>query len=83
MKKTLLIVGIVFIGVIVLVIALLPSILKAVGWHPDYVSETYDFSGKKALVIATNHDTLGDTGQATGVYHSSLTSLIMNSWMPA
>lgn len=73
MKRTLLIVGIALIGVIVLVIALLPSILRAIGWHPDYEKETYDFTGKKALVIATNHDTLDETGVATGVYGSELT----------
>lgn len=73
MKRTVLIVGIALVGIIVLVIALLPSILKAIGLHPDYEKETHDFTGKKALVIATNHDTLDETGEATGVYGSELT----------
>ena len=73
MNRTLVIVGIALVGIVVLMLALLPTILKAMGWHPDYEQTAYDFSGKKALVIATNIDTLGDTGRATGVYGSELT----------
>jgi putative intracellular protease/amidase len=72
MKRTLLISGIVLVGIIVLVLILLPSILKGLGYHPDYDRVDYDLEGKKALVIATSHDTLGDTGDATGVYSSEL-----------
>lgn len=52
---------------------LLPTILRAFGYHPHYDRVAYDLDGMRALVIATNVDTLGDTGRATGVYGSELT----------
>jgi putative intracellular protease/amidase len=67
------------VGVLVIVVALaaafLPQILSLVGLHPHYQRQDFDLAGKKALVIATNHDTLGDPedGVATGVYGSELT----------
>jgi putative intracellular protease/amidase len=73
MKKTLLIVGIVLAGAIALVLILLPQILSWIGIHPAYDRAEYDLEGRRALVIATNHDTLGDTGNATGVFGSELT----------
>jgi putative intracellular protease/amidase len=73
MKRTLLITAISLVGIIALVLILLPQILKGLGLHPDYARDEYDLKGKKALIIATNHDTLGDSGQATGVYGSELT----------
>lgn len=73
MKKTLLIIAIGLAGIIALVLILLPQILKGFGLHPDFAREEYDLNGKKALIIATNHDTLGDTGKATGVFGSELT----------
>jgi putative intracellular protease/amidase len=73
MRRTILITLISLAGIIVLVLILLPSILKGLGVHPDYAREEYDLKGKKALIIATNHDTLGDTGNATGVFASELT----------
>lgn len=72
MKRKILIIAIVFIGVVTLLLVLLPQILKGLGYHPDYERAAYDLQGKKALVIATSHDTLGDTGRATGVYGSEL-----------
>jgi putative intracellular protease/amidase len=69
----LLIVGIVLVGVIALILIFLPQILSWIGYHPAYDQAEYDLVGKKALVIATNHDTLGDTGNVTGVYGSELT----------
>lgn len=75
MNKTLLAVGGVLIGAVVLIAALLPQILSWIGLHPDYEREDYNLEGKRALIIATNHDTLGDPedGVATGVYGSELT----------
>lgn len=75
MKKTLLVVGIVLAGAIVLILALLPQILAVIGFHPNYEREEFNLEGKQALIIATNHDTLGDPedGVATGVYGSELT----------
>jgi putative intracellular protease/amidase len=75
MKKTSLAVGGVLIGAIVIIVALLPQILSWIGFHPHYDREEFDLEGNRALIIATNHDTLGDPedGVATGVYGSELT----------
>jgi putative intracellular protease/amidase len=75
MDKRLLIAGGVVVGAIVLIAALLPQILHWVGFHPAYERAEYDLEGRRALIIATNHDTLGDPedGVATGVYGSELT----------
>lgn len=51
----------------------LPAVLHAAGLHPDYERRPFDLAGRRALVIATNQDQLGDTGQATGVALSELT----------
>lgn len=74
-RNRLLIAGGILIGVIALIVAFLPQILNLIGLHPHYERQDFDLDGKKALVIATNHDTLGDPedGVATGVYGSELT----------
>jgi len=55
----------------------LPSILHALGFHPDYDGKVYDLTGKKALIVTTSHGMLnkpGETdGQATGVFASEMT----------
>ncbi|GAB4530399.1 MAG: type 1 glutamine amidotransferase domain-containing protein [Anaerolineae bacterium] len=55
--------------------AFLPQFLNLIGFHPPYDRVEYDLEGTRALIIATNHDTLGDPedGVATGVYGSELT----------
>jgi putative intracellular protease/amidase len=63
----------IIVGVIVILALLLPLILKALGYHPNYEKAEYDFKGKRALIITTSHDTLGETGKATGVYASEMT----------
>ena len=75
MKRNVLIAVGVLVGVAALAAALLPQILSLVGFHPHYERQDFDLAGEKALVIATNHDTLGDPedGVATGVYGSELT----------
>ena len=73
MKKTILVVGIVLVGIVALLLILLPSIVEALGFHPDYEREEFNLEGRRALIIATNHDTLGESGRATGVYGSELT----------
>ena len=75
MKKTLLIAGIVLLGAIVPLLILLPQFLNWIGLHPAYERTEYDLQGRRVLIIATNHDTLGDPedGVATGVYGSELT----------
>ena len=73
MRTVLIIVG----GVIVVLGALViagPSIIKALGVHPDYTGPKYELPGGKALIIATNHDELGDDGTKTGVFGSELTA---------
>jgi putative intracellular protease/amidase len=62
-------------GVVALIIAFLPQILNLIGLHPHYDRVEYNLEGRRALIIATNHDTLGDpeNGVATGVYGSELT----------
>ena len=73
MNKTLLITLLVLAGIIALILVLLRNILSALGFHPAYDRAEHDLDGHKELIIATNHDTLGDTGKATGVYGSELT----------
>lgn len=75
MKKILLITGSVVVSAAALFALFLPPILRAVGFHPHYEREAYNLEGKRALIIATNHDTLGDPadGVETGVYGSELT----------
>ncbi|MBN2044425.1 MAG: type 1 glutamine amidotransferase domain-containing protein [Anaerolineales bacterium] len=72
MNRTLLIAGIV-VTIIAMVLIMLPQILSSIGLHPTYDRLEYDLAGKKALIIATNEDTLGESGKATGVYGSELT----------
>ena len=73
MKKKLMIIGAIFIILFIILAITLPTILKLVGFHPDYERAEYKLQGKKALVITTSHDTLGDSGKATGVYGSEMT----------
>ena len=54
-------------------LVLLPKILHKLGLHPAYEKEVYDFTGKKALIITTSTDTLGEGGAKTGVYASEMT----------
>ena len=51
----------------------LPRALNMMGLHPHYDIPEYDLAGKRALIIATSQDTLGDTGKETGVFGSELT----------
>lgn len=72
MKKKILTIALIVIGAIALLALSLPSILTAMGLHPHYDRVAYDLSGKKALVITTSHDTLGETGNKTGVFGSEM-----------
>jgi putative intracellular protease/amidase len=74
-RNRLLIIGGIFIGAVALIVLTLPQILSAIGFHPHYEQGDFDLAGKRALIIATNHATLGDPedGVATGVYGSELT----------
>lgn len=52
----------------------LPVLFKAMGLHPDYTGQRYLLPEGRALIIATNHDRLGDDGKETGVFMSELTA---------
>jgi putative intracellular protease/amidase len=75
MRKTLLIAAGLLFGSAALVVVFLTQVLSAIGLHPHYARQDFDLAGKRALIIATNHDALGDPkdGVATGVYGSELT----------
>lgn len=73
MNRTIVIIVGAVAGVLILIASLLPQMLHWIGFHPPYEQTEYDLEGKRALIIATNHDTLGETGNATGVYGSELT----------
>ncbi len=51
----------------------LPPALRAMGLHQHYEIPEFDLPGKRALVITTSHDTLGEPGRATGVFGSEMT----------
>lgn len=50
-----------------------PKLLHQLGWHPDYDGRRFNLVGKDALVVTTSHDTLGPTGDDTGVWASEMT----------
>jgi hypothetical protein len=65
------------IGLVVIIAIALPSILHTRGLHPDYDGETFDMSGKKALIVTTSHGVLNKpgetTGPPTGIFASEMT----------
>ncbi|MFC2046085.1 type 1 glutamine amidotransferase domain-containing protein [Chloroflexota bacterium] len=63
--------GIAGLGVVTYVA--LPKLLSRLGLHPHYKGRRYNLLGKRVLVITTSHDTLGESGKATGVYASEMT----------
>lgn len=75
MRKKFAIAAGVVLGFVALILFFLTQILSAIGFHPHYERQDFDLAGKRALIIATNHGTLGDPadGVATGVYGSELT----------
>lgn len=52
----------------------LPVLLRAMGLHRRFMAPRRNLKGKRALVIATSHDTLGDTSKKTGVFASEMTA---------
>lgn len=52
----------------------LPRALTAFGLHPHYKLPEIDLSGRRALIVATSHDTLDPTGEPTGVFASEMTA---------
>lgn len=51
-----------------------PLLLRGMGLHRHFAAPRRNLKGKRALVIATSHDTLGDTGRKTGVFASEMTA---------
>ena len=56
-----------------LLAASLPRLLNALGLNQPYPGRSFNLGGRRALIVTTSHDTLGDTGRATGVYASEMT----------
>jgi len=52
----------------------LPPIVRAMGLHQEYTGQRYMLHEKRALIISTSHDELGEGGRATGVFGSELTA---------
>lgn len=70
-------IGVVLVALAVLALLVrfgLPAALHGLGLHPETAPRTFDLAGRRALIVATNHDVLGDTGKATGVASSELTA---------
>lgn len=51
----------------------LPRLLNGLGFHRHYEVPTMELERRRALVVTTSHDTLGDTGKSTGVFASEMT----------
>jgi len=52
----------------------LPRLLNGLGLHRHYEIPPLDLSGKRALIVTTSQDTLGNEGKPTGVYASEMTA---------
>lgn len=52
----------------------LPALLRGMGLHRDVRLPKRDLKGRRALVVATSHDTLGATAKKTGVFASEMTA---------
>lgn len=76
-KKTLLIIGGIIVGLLLVIIIAGPSIIQALGVHPEYNGPTYTVEGKKALIVTTSHSVLAPMGETegadTGVFASEMT----------
>ncbi|MAJ59965.1 MAG: type 1 glutamine amidotransferase domain-containing protein [Deltaproteobacteria bacterium] len=51
----------------------LPGVLHAAGLHPEYERGDFALDGRRILLVATNHDVLGEGGDPTGVAISEVT----------
>ncbi len=65
--------AVLLVAVVIFVVSL-PSLLQALGLHPDYSGERYQLPGGRALIITTSHDELGEGGAETGVAASEMTA---------
>jgi putative intracellular protease/amidase len=60
-------------ALVVVAMVSLPLILNGLGLHPHFEGAALNLQGKRALIVTTSHDTLGDGGSATGVFASEMT----------
>ena len=70
-------IGAVLLSLVVLALTVrfgLPTLLHGLGLHPKPVQRSFDLAGRRALIVATNQDVLGDTGKPTGVASSEVTA---------
>jgi len=77
MSKTVRRIGLMAGGLVALVLVVLvslPTLLHAIGLHPDYTGPRYALPEGRALIVTTSHDRLGEGGDATGVAASELTA---------
>lgn len=52
---------------------LMPGILRAMGLHRHYTIPEFDLKGRRALVVCTSHNKMGDSGKDTGAFGSEFT----------
>ena len=64
--KTLYKISILLITLVGIIAISLPSLLSLAGLHPKFNGDTFNLDGKKALIIATNHDVLNKPGETSG-----------------
>jgi len=64
-------------GILAISLSGCASFLKSKGLHPDYDSESFNLSSKKALIVTTSHAVLNKPGESdgdpTGVFASEMT----------
>jgi putative intracellular protease/amidase len=74
MKKRLIVILIIILVIGLFIRLGLPLLLTAMGLHPEYEGQRYMLPEKKALIIVTSQDTLGEKGEKTGVFGSEFTA---------
>ncbi|MEZ5945609.1 MAG: type 1 glutamine amidotransferase domain-containing protein [Hyphomonas sp.] len=73
--KKLIVYGVMGLVSIILIVWLgLPILLTRFGLHPHYRTPEMHLEGRKALIVVTSHDKLGESGKATGVFASEMTA---------
>jgi putative intracellular protease/amidase len=74
MKKRLIVILIIILVIGLFIRLGLPLLLTAMGLHPEYKGQRYMLPEKKALIIVTSQDILGEKGEKTGVFGSEFTA---------
>lgn len=66
----------ILIGIVILLMLVyigLPPLLNLLGLHPSYDIPPYNLTDKRALIVTTSHNQLGQSGKKTGVFGSEMT----------